>query len=205
MPILIYILAVLAANLTATLFIPFPLFGQVAVGTLIFGLTFTQRDRMHVYGRKVVYAVIGTTALLTLLLLVSFKYLWGAPLIELCLRGGSEWLAEGFGYLREGGVRVFAASVLAILIAESMDTEVYHRLRERSWMVRVLGSNAVSIPVDSAVFNLVAFAGIFGWKMLAAVIFGEIVTKTIVGTLYAFIRPRSEDKGGASFKSLPVV
>ena len=48
----IYILAVLAGNLTATAFIPFPVFGQVAVGTLIFGVTFTQRDRMHSAGGR---------------------------------------------------------------------------------------------------------------------------------------------------------
>jgi hypothetical protein len=47
----IYILATLGANYTATWFIPFPVFGQVAVGTFIFGLTFTQRDRLHVGGR----------------------------------------------------------------------------------------------------------------------------------------------------------
>ena len=54
----IYILAVLAANYTATWFIPLPIFGMVSVGTLIFGITFTQRDRVHRYGRKAVYAMI---------------------------------------------------------------------------------------------------------------------------------------------------
>ncbi|KAF0095603.1 MAG: hypothetical protein E1N59_1098 [Puniceicoccaceae bacterium 5H] len=203
MPILVYIIAVLTANLTATLFIPFPVFGQVAVGTLIFGVTFTQRDRMHCYGRKVVYAVIALSALLTLLLLVSFKYLWGAPMIGLVQSWGWSWVAEGWGYLLESGVRVFAASVMAILLAESMDTEVYHRLRERSWLVRVMGSNAVSIPVDSIVFNLVAFAGVFSWHMWVAVVFGEIVTKTVVGGIYALLRPRNDDKG-VSFRSLPI-
>ena len=48
----IYILAVLAANYTATWFIPLPIFGMVSVGTLIFGITFTQRDRVHRYGRR---------------------------------------------------------------------------------------------------------------------------------------------------------
>jgi uncharacterized PurR-regulated membrane protein YhhQ (DUF165 family) len=44
---LIYILATLGANYTAAWFIPFPIFGQVAVGTFIFGITFTQRDKLH--------------------------------------------------------------------------------------------------------------------------------------------------------------
>ena len=66
-----------------------------------------------------------------------------------------------------------------------------------------MGSNAVSIPVDSIVFNLVAFAGVFSWHMWVAVVFGEIVTKTVVGGIYALLRPRNDDKG-VSFRSLPI-
>ena len=61
----IYVLAVLGANLTATWFVPLPIFGQVAVGTFIFGFTFTQRDRMHVRGRRFVYGVIALATLLS--------------------------------------------------------------------------------------------------------------------------------------------
>ena len=46
----IYITAVLVANYTATWFIPLPVFGLVSVGTLVFGVTFTQRDRVHRFG-----------------------------------------------------------------------------------------------------------------------------------------------------------
>jgi hypothetical protein len=53
----LYIAAVLAANYTATWFIPLPIFGMLSVGTLIFGITFTQRDRVHRYGRKAVKLV----------------------------------------------------------------------------------------------------------------------------------------------------
>ena len=49
---LIYILATLGANYTAAWFIPLPVFGQVAFGTFIFGITFTQRDRLHAAGRR---------------------------------------------------------------------------------------------------------------------------------------------------------
>jgi len=60
---LIYIAAVLIANYTATWFIPMPIFGLVSVGTLVFGVTFTQRDRVHRYGRRSVYAMIFGAAL----------------------------------------------------------------------------------------------------------------------------------------------
>ena len=62
---IIYIVAVLVANYTATWFIPLPIFGMVSVGTLVFGITFTQRDRVHRYGRKVVYLMIFINDLIT--------------------------------------------------------------------------------------------------------------------------------------------
>lgn len=188
---LIYIVAVLAANLTATLFVPFPVFGQVAIGTLIFGLTFTQRDRMHARGRRFVYAVIALSAVLNLILLVSCRYLWGLAWVDWLHAQGWNWLAEGFAILQSSGPRIFIASLVAIVLAESADTEVYHRLRHQSWLLRVGKSNAVSIPLDSVLFNLIAFAGIFPLGMWVSVVFGEIVVKFTVGALYGwFLRPR---------------
>ena len=93
--------------------------------------------------------------------------------------------------LMENGWRVFIASFLAIVIAESADTEIFHHYRERSWIVRVTRSNAVSIPLDSILFNLIAFAGsaFFPPLVLVKVILGEVVAKFLVGILYALLWP----------------
>jgi queuosine precursor transporter len=157
---LLYIIAVLAANYTATWFMPLPLFGLVSVGTLIFGVTFTQRDRVHRFGRKAVYAMIFVAAM-------------GMVLESLFL--DVEW-------------RIILASFLAIVLSEAADTEIYHRLLHRSWLQRVAGSNIVSIPLDSLLFNLIAFWGVFEPTMLTAIIFGEIVTKFSTGALAALWR-----------------
>jgi queuosine precursor transporter len=187
-PAILYVLAVLVANLTATAFFPFPDFGQVAVGTLVFGVTFTQRDRMHrAGGRRLVYKTIAVAAALTLALLLSGTYLWGEPLTDYFHSRGWNWLAAGSGSLAQGGPRVFVASFLAIVLAETADTEIYHHLRERSWAVRVLHSNAVSIPMDSVLFNCVAFAGLFAPTMLAQIVFGEVVVKFSVSAVYALL------------------
>ena len=129
----IYIAAVLVANYTATWFIPLPVFGLVSVGTLVFGVTFTQRDRVHRYGRKAVYTMIFMAAV-------------GMVLESLFL--GVAW-------------RIIAASFIAIVLSETADTEVYQKLLHRSWLRRVVGSNLVSIPLDSLLFNVIAFAGVF--------------------------------------------
>lgn len=164
---IIYVLAVLGANLTATWFIHFPIFGQVAVGTFVFGFTFTQRDRMHVRGRRFVYSVIALAALLS----CELSALGHVP------------------------ARIILASVVAIIFAETADTEVYQRLLAKSWWHRVLTSNAISIPLDSLFFNLVAFAGVEGFppRVIVSIIFGEIVVKFLVGAVAAIWRGRQLD------------
>ena len=193
-----YILAVLLANLTATLFLPFEIAPGtgilVSVGTLVFGITFTQRDRMHARGRPFVYTVIGISAVLNLAMLVSFSQIWGGSVISFFEDRGWIWLQESASMLKDNGWRVFLASFLAIIIAESADTEVFHYYRNRSWMSRVFRSNAVSIPVDSILFNLIAFAGssFFPPLVLLKVILGEILAKYIVGALYAWVYPKRD-------------
>ena len=157
---MIYIAAVLVANYTATWFIPLPVFGMVSVGTLVFGITFTQRDRVHRFGRRSVYAMIFMAAL--------------GMVLE------SAFLAVPW--------RIIVASFIAIVLSETADTEVYHKLLHRSWIQRVTGSNLVSIPLDSLLFNVIAFAGVFESAMLVAIIFGEIVTKFATGALAALWR-----------------
>lgn len=157
---IIYILAVLSANYTATWFFPVAGFGLVALGTLFFGATFTARDYVHRLGRPYVYLMIGVAALAS---------------AGLSAVGGVPW-------------RIVVASVVAILLAEAADTEVYQRLLARSWLVRVTGSNLVSIPLDTALFNGLAFAGVFALPILGAVMLGEIVVKFAVGAVVALWR-----------------
>ena len=167
----IYVVAVLVANYTATWFIPLPLFGMVSVGTMVFGITFTQRDRVHRYGRGPVYFMILAAAA-------------GMVLESLFL--GVEW-------------RIITASFIAIVLSEAADTEVYHKLLHRSWIQRVAGSNLVSIPLDSVLFNLIAFFGVFEPAMLVAIIFGEIVVKFTTGAIAALRRaPRAAGRPAAS-------
>lgn len=159
---LLYILAVLIANYTATWFIPLPVFGLVSVAVFVFGVTFTLRDYVHRLGRRYVYLMIGAAALLN---------------VGECLWLGVEW-------------RIVLASFTAIILAETTDTEVYHRLPGLSWIQRVSASNAFSIPLDSLLFNGIAFLGVFEPSLLVAIIFGEIVVKTGMGLFVALPRWR---------------
>lgn len=157
---IIYITAVLAANYTALWFVPLPAFGLVAVGTILFGATFTARDYAHRLGRPKVYLMIFVAA--------------GASAI-LAMLGATPW-------------RVVMASVTAIVLSETADTEVYQQLLTRVWLIRVTGSNLVSIPLDTASFNMLAFWGVFQLSVLVSIMVGEIIVKFSVGILVALWR-----------------
>ncbi|PSN19725.1 hypothetical protein C7271_05820 [filamentous cyanobacterium CCP5] len=155
-----YLLATLGANYSAAWFIPLPVFGQVAVGTFIFGITFTQRDRLHSAGRPWVYGTIAIAALANVLM----------------------------SALLDVPMRIIGASFLAIVLAETADTEIYQKLLPYPWLLRVAGSNAVSVPLDTLLFTLVAFGGVLSTSAMVALLFGEILVKYLIGALVALWR-----------------
>ncbi|MBW7889055.1 MAG: VUT family protein [Bacteroidetes bacterium] len=158
---LIYILATLSANYTATWFIYFPVFGQVSIATFIFGITFTMRDRVHhKLGRRKVYIMIAVAALANLVITILGAVMW----------------------------RIILASFISIILAETADTEIYQKNISETWAMRVLKSNSVSIPLDSVLFNSIAFLGVFPFTEVLSIIFGEIVFKGIVSGIMA-LRP----------------
>lgn len=156
----LYCMVVFVANMTAGILWPLPLFGFVSVGTLFFGATFTLRDYAHQHGRRFVYGMIAAAALVNVI---------GALLTDTPLR-------------------IIAASFFTILLAESADTEVYHRLLRRPWMHRVAGSNAVSIPIDSILFTSLAFGGVFSWATIAGIIWGDMIIKTGIGLFVGSVK-----------------
>lgn len=156
---LVYVSATLLANFTLDSFIPVGSFFLVNVGTLFFGLTFTQRDRLHRYGRRAVYGMILLAATANVALAASL----GTP------------------------IRFVVVSFITILLAEAADTEVYQRLLARRWLVRVASSNAVSAPLDTILFTLMAFWGqpyaTAGW--MTQVIVTDILVKYLAGMVAA--------------------
>lgn len=155
----VYVLCTLLANYTFDSFLPLGDFFLVNVGTFFFGITFTQRDRVHRFGRRAVYAMIAFAAVANVALAMSL----GTPL---------RYVAVGF---------------LAILLSETADTEVYQRLLRRRWLTRVASSNAISAPLDTLVFTVLAFAGASfataGW--MVQVIVTDVLVKYASGMLAA--------------------
>ncbi|UNM95054.1 VUT family protein [Ignatzschineria rhizosphaerae] len=155
-----YVVSIFVANLLIDKFIELPFYGMLSAGTIFFAFVFTLRDHLHRYGMK--FALIGIT--IALIVNTSLSLLLAIP------------------------IRFIIASFLAILFSELADTAVFERLKERSWALKVIASNAVSVPVDSIVMTLIAFLGVMTGEEMLAIIFADILAKYCIA-LTVIIRP----------------
>ena len=158
----------------------------VDMGTFIYPVTFTLRDVIHkAAGRRAARVAISTSAVVNLFLaaylawVVRFRTDPSYPL-------GREY-AEVLGPIW----RLVIASLLAMVVSELVDTEVYHwwvtRITVRYQWLRVLVSNSVSVPLDSLIFSVGAFAslpllhtGSLRWSAVWDILLVNVVVKGLV-------------------------
>tara|TARA_B100001123_G_scaffold280111_1_gene312062 strand:- start:117 stop:770 length:654 start_codon:yes stop_codon:yes gene_type:complete len=149
-------------------------------GTLIYPITFTLRDLIHkVAGKQVARALIVVAALVNLFMAGLF---WAVNSLPLLADSGIQ--SELFGYVLGPVWRIVLASILAEIVSELVDTEVYSawvtRFGHRKQWGRVLVSNAVAIPLDSVLFASIAFAGVVSGGVLQEIIITNMVIKGLV-------------------------
>lgn len=77
--------------------------------------------------------------------------------------------------------RIAIASLIAFVLAASVDWLVYHKLRNQPWIARANASNTSGAIVDSIAFPLIAF----GWPPLIPIILGQFVAKTLGGLAWS--------------------
>ena len=148
-------------------------------GTLIYPFTFTLRDLVHkVAGVSVARTLIFTAAGINVVMAVLFWLVAGLP-ADLEVGPQLE-----FGAVLSPVYRIVLASIIAEIVSELIDTEVYRRwvasFADRWQWGRVLASNAVAVPVDSVIFAVIAFGGVFSASAVVAIIWGNILVKGIV-------------------------
>ena len=166
---------------------------SIDAGTLTYPLTFTLRDLVHkIGGRWAARVVIFSGAVCNLLLAVG---LWAAaelPADVAVTSAAQDW----FGPVLTPVSRIVLASVVAQVLAELADTEVYHRfvLRfgHRVQWGRVLTSNAVAIPLDSILFVAIAFGGDVPFSVAVSLVWANIAVKglaTLVSVPLIYVVP----------------
>lgn len=129
----------------------------VDMGTFVYPITFTLRDLVHkAAGRDAARTMIFTSAAVNLMLALYLGWTAG-------VQSDADWgLGEAYSAVLGPIWRIVIASLLAMVISELIDTEVYQwwvtKVTTGHQWLRVLVSNAVSVPVDNAIFAIGAFA-----------------------------------------------
>ncbi|MEO0082577.1 MAG: queuosine precursor transporter [candidate division WOR-3 bacterium] len=155
---------------------------SVDAGTLVYPFTFTLRDLVHkTAGIKTARWLIITAALINLCMAGLFVFVAKLP------PDASVGPQLEFGKVLAPTTwalwRIVIASIIAEVVSELVDGEVYqlwvnkvgHRLQ---WM-RVLASNSVSVPLDSALFCSLAFIGRMPLAVVVSIFLANILAKGV--------------------------
>jgi uncharacterized integral membrane protein (TIGR00697 family) len=134
----------------------------VDMGTFIYPITFTLRDVVHkALGKRAARTLVLTAAGVNLFMALYLQWAARAP------SDASYLLGEEFSAVLAPLWRITVASIVAEVVSELVDTEVYHwfvrRVTTRHQWARVAVSNAVSVPIDNVIFAVGAFGAIPGF------------------------------------------
>jgi uncharacterized integral membrane protein (TIGR00697 family) len=148
-------------------------------GTFIYPLTFTIRDLVHKrLGKQVARSVILLAAGINLFMALFLHFTAWLP------QDPSWGLGREFAAVLGPVWRIVIASIVAEVISELIDTEIYHlwqkRITEKFQWMRVLSSNAVSIPVDSLIFCWGAFGFVLPHDVVWSIFFANVIVKSAV-------------------------
>ena len=173
----------------------------VDMGTFIYPITFTLRDVIHkLMGKRAAQTIILTAGLINLLMaLYLMMSAWVAS--DVGWATGSvpgQDLGLAFSSILSPVWRIVAASIVAEVLSELLDTEVYqwfvNKISTQHQWARVLISNAVSIPLDSAIFCLVAFYGQMPNEVIWQIFVFNMVVKytlTLLSIPLIYLGPKS--------------
>ena len=152
---------------------------SIDVGTFIYPFTFTLRDLVHkLLGRAAARTVIVAAAVINLVMAVMFAFAaWLPP--------DPTWtLQREFTAVLTPVWRIVVASILAEVLSEFSDTEIYHlwttRVTRRYQWARVLVSNSFSVPLDSLIFCWGAFGGVLPGATVWSIFWANVLVKGAV-------------------------
>jgi hypothetical protein len=157
------------------------LLGTLAVdmGTFVYPITFTLRDVVHkVLGRRNAQVLIVTAGAINLLMAAYLVWAAGFPSDPL-------WgLGAEFSAILGPIWRISLASIVAEVVSELVDTEIYHlfvtRVTRKYQWGRVLASNSVSVPVDNLLFSVGAFGWVLPWVVVWEIFVVNLLVKYAV-------------------------
>ncbi|MBN1666439.1 MAG: queuosine precursor transporter [Anaerolineales bacterium] len=154
----------------------------VDMGTFIYPITFTLRDVVHkILGKQNARLLIVTAGVINLLMALYLLWVAHVP-------GDPEWgLSAEFAAILAPVWRIVLASILAEVVSELVDTEIYHwfttRITRRYQWARVLTSNSVSVPLDNVIFAVGAFGWALPWHVVWQIFLFNLLVKYAITLL----------------------
>jgi hypothetical protein len=152
---------------------------SIDAGTFVYPLTFTLRDLVH--------KRLGLAAARTIVLLAAAVNLFMALFFQFAVRLPEDpaWgLGREFAAILGPVWRIVTASIVAEVVSEFLDTEIYRwwvaRVTPRFQWMRVLVSNSLSIPLDSLIFCWGAFGGALPAAVVWSIVFANVIVKGLV-------------------------
>jgi hypothetical protein len=163
----------------------------VDMGTFIYPLTFTLRDLVHkILGKRNAQVLILAAGGINLFMAGYLMWASSVP-------SDPSWgLGAQFAAILAPVWRIVVASILAEVASELTDTEIYHwfvtRITTRFQWLRVLLSNAVSVPVDNLIFSVGAFGWVLPWQVVWQIFLFNLLLKfgiTILSLPMIYLAP----------------
>jgi queuosine precursor transporter len=180
----VYLTALFAANTLGLKIMPFLLHSHLSVSVFSFPIVFIMTDVVgEIYGKNIArYFVLAgfiSTALFIAYSLLSLSLPWATA---------GEWVRLGYNQVFGISVRIALASLSAFIIAEYQDVVAFFFFRNRFgtklFWLRSLLSNLWSQLLDSVIFMLIAFYGIYSNHVLLSIIISWWLYKVAMGALF---------------------
>lgn len=198
--LVVYLTSLFAANTLGLKIMPFLFDSHLSVAVFSFPIVFLMTDVIgEVYGKRIaklfVLAGFVSTALFIAYSFLSLALPWSAE-------GG--WVKEGYDQVFGISARIAVASLVAFLVAEYQDVISFFFFREKFgeklFWLRSFLSNLWSQLLDTTIFMVIAFAGVYSTSTLISIIVTWWLYKVAMGILYTplsymgirFLRDRNE-------------
>jgi uncharacterized integral membrane protein (TIGR00697 family) len=180
----LYLTSLFAANTLGLKIMPFLFDSHLSVAVFSFPIVFLMTDVIgELYGRQVAKLFVRAG-------FISTAMFMGYALLSLWLPWSSEglWAREGYNQMFGLSLRMGLASLVAFAVAEFQDVFAFFYVREKLgtkyFWLRSLISNLWSQLLDSVLFMVIAFAGVYSTKTLVTIIITWWLYKVLMGVFY---------------------
>ncbi|MDP9249265.1 MAG: queuosine precursor transporter [bacterium] len=180
----IYLSSLFASNTLGLKIMPFLFGSHLSVAVFFFPVVFLMTDVIgEVYGKRLAKLFVRAGFISTAMFLVYSVLSLSLPWAEKGM-----WAQEGYNLIFGVSGRIALASLVAFIVAEYQDVLTFFFVRAkigpRLFWLRSLLSNIWSQLLDSSLFMVVAFAGIYETKTLIGIIITWWLYKVLMGFLY---------------------